>query len=121
MACEVHLGCSPSKDAVEIFLGKSPCLFVWVDSSDGVAMVGDALPEKHKAAVAFLGGPSDEDREAGTGSKQMQCVTLQPSLGATEESSGSEDEEDVDVTSQSTLLQTLQPVSYTHLTLPTKA
>ena len=117
MACEVHLGCSPSKDAVEIFLGKSPCLFVWVDSSDGVAMVGDALPEKHKAAVAFLGGPSDEDREAGTGSKQMQCVTLQPSLGATEESSGSEDEEDVDVTSQSTLLQTLQ--LYTrHLFLP---
>lgn len=117
MACEVHLGSAPSKDAVEIFLGKSPCLFVWIDTADGLAMVGDSLPGKHKAAVAFLGGPSEDDGEAGTGPKPMQCVTLQPNLVASDESSASEDEEDAIGTSQSTLLQALQ--LYTrHLFLP---
>jgi dynein heavy chain 1 len=117
MACEVHLGSAPSKDAVEIFLGKSPCLFVWIDTADGLAMVGDSLPGKHKAAVAFLGGPSEDDGETGAGSKPMQCVTLQPNLVVSEESSASEDEEDAFGTSQSTLLQALQ--LYTrHLFLP---
>lgn len=116
MACEVHLGGSPPKDAVEIFFGKSPCLFVWVDASTGTAMVGDSLPEKHKAAVAFLGGPT-EDEEVGSASKPMQCVTLQPTMVAAEESSGSEDEEETLGTSQATLLQALQ--MYTrHLFLP---
>ena len=47
MACEVHLGTAPNKDAVEVFRGKCPCLFVWIDASSGIAMVGDSLPEKH--------------------------------------------------------------------------
>jgi hypothetical protein len=47
----------------------------------------------------------------------MQCVTLQPNLVVSEESSASEDEEDAFGTSQSTLLQALQ--LYTrHLFLP---
>ncbi|KAL3939676.1 MAG: hypothetical protein SGBAC_005637 [Bacillariaceae sp.] len=117
MACEVHLGSSPSKDAVEIFLGKSPCLFVWIDTTEGIAMVGDALPDKHKAAVAFLGGPSEDDEDTSGASKPMQCVTLQPNLVSSDESSNDEDEEDALGTSQSTVLQALQ--LYTrHLFLP---
>lgn len=118
MACEVHLGSSPSKDAVEIFFGKSECLFVWIDHSSKLAMVGDALPEKHLAAVAFLGGNTDEDSSGAPSThKPMQCVTLQPSLIATEESSGSEDEDEMAASSQATLLQALQ--LYTrHLFLP---
>ena len=117
MACEVHLGSSPTKDAVEIFLGKSPCLFVWIDTIEGIAKVGDVLPDKHRAAVAFLGGPSEEDGETGGSSKPMQCVTLQPNLVSSDDSSADEDEEDAIGTSQSTLLQALQ--LYTrHLFLP---
>lgn len=116
MASEVHLGASPSPDAVEIFLGKSECLFVWIDSSSGLAMAGDVLPNKHKAAVAFLGGPSDDDEDQAT-FKPMQCVTLQPNMVAAQESSGSEDEEDGGNSSQATLLNALQ--LYTrHLFLP---
>lgn len=119
MACEVHLGSSPSKDAVEIFFGKSECLFVWIDAATGAAMVGDALPEKYRAAVAFLGGSAEEE-EAGAPAgpqKPLQCVTLQPSLVSVEESSGSEDEEELTASSQATLLQALQ--LYTrHLFLP---
>eukprot|EP00980_Cylindrotheca_fusiformis_P017635 scaffold5529_cov117-Cylindrotheca_fusiformis.AAC.12 len=117
MACEVHLGSAPSNDAIEIFFGKSPCLFVWIDTADGLAMVGDSLPSKHKAAVAFLGGPSEEEGESGAMPKRMQCVTLQPNLVSSDESSASEDEEDTTGTSQSTILQALQ--LYTrHLFLP---
>lgn len=118
MACEVHLGSSPTKDAVEIFFGKSECLFVWIDLSSGLPKVGDSLPEKHRAAVAFLGGHMEED-STGTQAqyKPMQCVTLQPSLIPGEESSGSEDEEEMTASSQATLLHTLQ--LYTrHLFLP---
>ncbi len=118
MACEVHLGSSPSKDTVDIFFGKSECLFVWIDSSSGLAKVGDSLPEKHRAAVAFLGGHSEED-SAGThvSYKPMQCVTLQPILVTAEESSGSEEEEEMASSSQATLLHALQ--LYTrHLFLP---
>ena len=85
-------------------------------------MVGDALPEKHKGSVAFVGGPSDED-EPGTPPKPMQCVTLQPTVMATgaDETSGSEeettDEEGDAAPSQTTLLNALQ--LYTrHLFLP---
>ena len=110
------MGAAPDDDAVEVFRGKSPCLFVWIDASSGIAMVGDSLPEKHKAAVAFLGGPSEQD-EAGSTAKPMQCVTLQPTMVSAEESSGSEDEEDTIGTSQATILQALQ--LYTrHLFLP---
>jgi dynein heavy chain 1 len=118
MACEVHLGTSPNRDAVEALLGKSPCLFVWIDtSSESRALVGDSLPEKYKAAVAFLGGPSEDD-EAGAASKPFQCVTLQPQMvAAAEETSGSEDEEETIGSSQATVLQALQ--LYTrHLFLP---
>jgi dynein heavy chain 1 len=112
-ACEIHLGSSPGKDSVEIFFGKSECMFVWIDPSSGLAMVGDALPEKHRAAVAFVGGHADK----GEAPKPMQCVTLQPAMMVVDETSGSEDEEDLTASSQSTLLQALQ--MYTrHLFLP---
>lgn len=112
-ACEIHLGSSPGKDSVEIFFGKSECLFVWIDPSNGLAMVGDALPEKHRAAVAFLGGFADKSEAP----KPMQCVTLQPATVVVDETSGSEDEEDLTASSQTTLLQALQ--TYTrHLFLP---
>eukprot|EP00934_Nitzschia_sp_Nitz4_P009291 Nitzschia sp. Nitz4//scaffold6_size259037//29898//42524//NITZ4_001045-RA/size259037-augustus-gene-0.315-mRNA-1//-1//CDS//3329556806//9281//frame0 len=112
MASEVHLGASPSSDAVEIFLGKSECLFVWIDVANDLPLVGDSLPEKYKAAIAFLGGTAEE----GQAPKPMQCVTLQPTVLPADETSGSEDEEDA-ATSQSTVLSALQ--QYTrHLFLP---
>lgn len=114
-ACEIHLGSSPGKDAVEIFFGKSECLFVWTDPSSGLAMVGDALPGKYRGAVAFLGGSMADDE--GEARKPMQCVTLQPSMSAVEDTSGSEDEDDLMASSQATLLQAMQ--LYTrHLFLP---
>ena len=112
-ACEIHLGSSPGKDSLEVFFAKSECLFVWIDPLSGMALVGDALPEKHRAAVAFLGGHA----EKGEAPKPMQCVTLQPAVLVVEETSGSEDEEDLTASSQATLLQALQ--MYTrHLFLP---
>jgi dynein heavy chain 1 len=118
MACEVHLGVAPNKDSVEIFLASSKasggsttgggggggCLFVWIDSKDKMlAVVGDTLPERYQAAVAFVGdsiGDDDEETEeqsadpdgsggvategkGGSGNSNkppLQCVTLQPSL-----------------------------------------
>eukprot|EP00429_Kryptoperidinium_foliaceum_P003525 CAMPEP_0176008276 /NCGR_PEP_ID=MMETSP0120_2-20121206/3664_1 /TAXON_ID=160619 /ORGANISM="Kryptoperidinium foliaceum, Strain CCMP 1326" /LENGTH=842 /DNA_ID=CAMNT_0017341061 /DNA_START=53 /DNA_END=2578 /DNA_ORIENTATION=+ len=113
LATELHLGSSPSKDALEIFFGKSECLFVWIDASSGLAMVGEALPEKHRAAVAFIGGYSVENEPP----KPVQCVTLQPNTFPVEETSGSEDEDETAPTSHASVLQTLQ--LYTrHLFLP---
>ena len=112
-ACEIHLGSSPGKDSLEVFYAKSECVFVWIDPSSGVALVGDALPEKHRAAVAFLCGHADK----GEAPKPIQCVTLQPAMFVVDETSGSEDEEDLTVSSHATLLQALQ--MYTrHLFLP---
>lgn len=55
MACEVHLGGhAPNRDAVEILMNTSACLFVYVDNQkDGIAKASDQLPEKYLAAVAF--------------------------------------------------------------------
>lgn len=131
----MHLGVSPATDAVEIFYGKSPCLFVWLDvEHPEVARVGDQLPDRFPAAIAFLGMPTEEETAAATGDGEeggaapvqqqptLQCITLQPQLVAGAPT-GEEGEEDVAATadsepnSQVTILQTLQ--LYTrHLYLP---
>ena len=140
LASKVHLGVSPADDAVEIFWGKTTCLFVWLDNKNGndMAMVGDTLPDRFPAAIAFVGMPTDdenaEEGTAGAAAKQhsrLQCVTLQPSSsslggglggddgGGGEESKelqGANDDDDA-ANAQATLLQALQ--LYTrHLFLP---
>ncbi len=101
MACEVHLGGhAPNRDAVEILMNTSACLFVYVDNQkDGIAKASDQLPEKYLAAVAFMGGPiganastsanvasaesgvTDVTAATNTTAKQpLQCITLQPTM-----------------------------------------
>jgi dynein heavy chain 1 len=119
LACKVHLGVSPVDDAVEIFLGKTACLFVWVDGD--MAKVGDSLPERFPAAVAFLGlHQEDEDKEDGTAGSssaapmKLQCVTLQPQTAVAVAGAGEEGQEasavaeEEEANRQATVLQALQ-------------
>ena len=129
MACQVHLGQTASDDAVDIFLGKTNCLYVWVDPKLDVARVGDTLPDRHKSAVAFLGLSVEDDEDTaegegaegeGAGAKpklNLQCITLQPTVTVADEPEGEGGEDEAGVSSQSALLQALQ--LYTrHLFLP---
>ena len=109
MACEVHLGVAPNKDTVEIFLetarasddvssssstdkGNITCLFVWIEAG-GKCRIGETLPERYEAGVAFVGSPGGNEEEKSQGgegeddeedaqvvrpSVPLQCVTLQP-------------------------------------------
>jgi dynein heavy chain 1 len=122
MACQVHLGSSPSNDAVDLLLGKTPCMFVWVNEDD-LCLIGESLPDRYKGAVAFLGNfPEEEGVESGEaeggvvdgdGSSsaikkhvQLQCLTLQPTVA---ESTASVEGEDAGaVSAQSTVLNALQ-------------
>ena len=108
MACEVHLGCAPNRDSVEIYLtsssvgpvsdatgnsSSSNSLFVWIDAppedaatadqtideTNLKATVGDVLPERYAAAIAFLGGPLSGGKQQ----QPFQCITLQPSSALT--------------------------------------
>ena len=124
------MGQVPGDDAVDIFLGKTNCLFVWVDPKLDVARVGDALPDRHKSAVAFLGlSADDEDANAGGEGEEgesaggpkpklnLQCITLQPTVTVADEPEGEGSDDEAGVSSQSALLQALQ--LYTrHLFLP---
>jgi hypothetical protein len=127
MACEVHLdGNAPNRDAVEILMHTSSCLFVYVDEGkDGVAKVSDQLPEKYVAAVAFLGGPigvnavatttTATSDESGVGEgkstpttsnvtgfvkQPLQCITLLPTIMLNQNQSDVEESLDADESKQ---------------------
>jgi hypothetical protein len=128
MACEVHLGCAPNRDSVDIFLTSvssasneddaaatsSPTLFVWLEAppEDGSitapqednrkALVGDVLPERYAAAVAFCGGPLSNKKNL----TPLQCITLQPSLPKQDDEE--DDMNNSNYSTHTTLLQALQ-------------
>ena len=157
MACEVHLGTAPNKDSVEIFLetakaeqdsgsaaaasstGSAMCLFVWIEPATGNCRIGDTLPERYEAGLAFVGSPGKQEETKATEDEDddenrvvrpqipLQCVTLQPAAPSLPSIASAESKEDTAKdefattaeapSAQATLLSALQ--LYTrHLFLP---
>ena len=120
MACEVHLGVAPNKDAVEIFLDAAKaehdtsgsaasssssggnsnvtCLFVWIEGSTGRCCIGDTLPERYESGVAFVGSPGVVNTTSTSTTTSTTATTTEEEKSGTAGEGGGDKNGDVEDT-----------------------